>query len=286
MDIVNGPDLASHSPFIREDRDDGSVHFFLDGSVDHTDMEKMAQAMPPLMKAARPLMAEEENEIGYTKMDAGQKRYVCGHDDGGLEVLSHVFVDEAMVIAAGAKDAMVEMQAILLKKGAVVDGNETLEFKERMKQYRSKDNIGNCGRAITLGPTIATGQRKIAPVKHIQLACKHDISFREQITKLNTFFAYASQRIFHQHLNQNYIDLNQRRFSVDCVLGFGHEDNVFTSTAQINYSAPQGGDLEKDLLTFGGLHIDHTDDTVCYACLLFLSNLPAGVFPGRFCLPL
>jgi hypothetical protein len=249
-------------------------------------MQKMAQAMPSLMKAARPLTSEEEIGIGYYEMDPGRKRYVCGPGDGDQRVLSHVFVDESMVIFAGAREVIEEKQAILLHKTREAAGQVVLDFKEKLKSFRSPDNIENRGRAITFGPTIARGQHKIAPAKHIQLACDNDSNMRTKITKLSTLFAEASHSIFRQHLDGNYIDLYKRRFSVDCVLAFGHHENIFTTTSQINYSSPQGGDLQRDLPTFGGLHVDHTDDPARYTCLLFLSNLKPSVFPGRFCLPL
>ncbi len=74
----------------------------------------MAQAMPPLMKVPCPLTAVEEDSIEYYKMDARRKRYICGPDDGDEKVLSHVFVDESMVISAGGKALLEEMQEILL----------------------------------------------------------------------------------------------------------------------------------------------------------------------------
>jgi hypothetical protein len=66
--------LASHSPFTRDDKDDRPVEFYLDGSIERKDMQKMAHAMPPVMKAPRPLTSEERIGIGYYKMDAGRKR--------------------------------------------------------------------------------------------------------------------------------------------------------------------------------------------------------------------
>ncbi len=79
--------LAGHSPFIRDDKDSGSVDFYLDGSIKRKDMQKMAQAMPSLMKAPRPLTSEEEFGIGYYKMDTGRKHYVCGPGDRDQRVL-------------------------------------------------------------------------------------------------------------------------------------------------------------------------------------------------------
>jgi hypothetical protein len=81
-------------------------------------MQKMAQAMPPLMKVPCPLTAEEEVLIGYSKMDAGRKRYVCGPDDGDEKVLSHVFVDESLVISAGAKELWKRCKRYCLRKMA------------------------------------------------------------------------------------------------------------------------------------------------------------------------
>jgi hypothetical protein len=148
--------LASHSPFIH-DKDDGSVDFYLDGSIERKGMLKMAQAIPPLMKAPRPLTSEEEISIGYYKMDAGRKRYVCGPSDGDQRALSHVFFDESMVISAGAREVMEEMQAILLHKTGEAAGQDVLEFEEELKSFQSPDNIENRGRAITFGLTIARG---------------------------------------------------------------------------------------------------------------------------------
>ncbi len=72
--------------------------------------------MPSLMKAPSPLTSEEKIGIGYYKMDGGRKRYVCGRGDGDQRVLSHVFVNESVIISAGAREVMEEMQAILLHK--------------------------------------------------------------------------------------------------------------------------------------------------------------------------
>jgi hypothetical protein len=188
--------LACHSPFIRVDKDDRSVDFCLDGSIERKDMQKMAQAMPSLMKAARPLTSEEEIGIGYYKMDAGRKRYVYGPGDGDQRVLSHVFVDESMVISAGAREVIEEMQAVFLHKIGEATGQDVLEFEEKLKSFRLPDNIENRRRAIPFSPTIAQGQHKIAPAKHIELACDNDSNMRAKITKLSTLFAEASQRIF------------------------------------------------------------------------------------------
>jgi hypothetical protein len=68
---------------------------------------------------------------------------------------------------------MEEMQAILLKKDGAVAGQDKLEFKEKLKGFRSPDNIKNRGDAITFAPTIARSQHKVAPAKHIELACKN-----------------------------------------------------------------------------------------------------------------
>jgi hypothetical protein len=78
----------------------------------------------------------------------------------------------------------------------------------------------------------------------------------------------------------------ENRAAIDCFLGFGHEDNVFTTTAQINYSSYKGDKQLEELGPFGGLHVDQFDDPARYTCLLFLSHLPPGYYPGRFCLPL
>ncbi len=52
--------LASYSLFICDDMDDCSVDFYLDGPIECTDMQNMAQAMPLLMKAPCHLTSEEE----------------------------------------------------------------------------------------------------------------------------------------------------------------------------------------------------------------------------------
>jgi hypothetical protein len=102
-------DALTHSPFYCHEEEDGSITVFLNYSTERTVMRKMAQAMPPLIKAARPFTRTEEARIGYQVMDARLKHFVCGHTDVDLPVLSHVFVDEEMAIAAGANDMIVEM---------------------------------------------------------------------------------------------------------------------------------------------------------------------------------
>jgi hypothetical protein len=151
---------------------------------------------------------------------------------------------------------MEEMQEILLEKNGEANGQDVLMFEEQLKSFRSTDNIENRGRALTFSPTIARGQHKIAPAKHFELACNNDSDMRAKITKLSSLFADASQRIFCQHLDSHYIELYERQFSVNCILGFGHHDNILTTTSQIHYSLPQGGDLQRDLPTFGSLHVD------------------------------
>ncbi len=148
------------------------------------------------MKAPCPLTSEEEIGIRYYKMDTGRKRYVCGLGDRDQRVLSHVFVDECMVISAGAREVMEEMKAILFHKTGEAAGQDVPEFEEKLKSFRSPDNIENCGRAITFSPTIARGQHKIAPAKHIKLACDNDSNMQAKITKLSTLFVEASQHIF------------------------------------------------------------------------------------------
>jgi hypothetical protein len=188
--------LASHSPFIRDDIVDRSVDFYLDGSIERKDMQKMAQAMPTLMKAPRLLTSEEAIGIGYYKMDADRKRYGYSPGHRDQRVLSHVFVDKSMGMSACAREVMEEMQAILLHKTGEAAGQDVHEFKEKLKSFQLPDNIENHGRAITFGLTIAPGQHKIALAKHIELACDNDSNMRAKITKLSTLFAEASQRIF------------------------------------------------------------------------------------------
>ncbi len=65
--VITTIDLASHSPFIRDDKDNGSVDFHLDGSIERKDMQKIAQAMPSLMKISFPLTSKDGVGIGYYK---------------------------------------------------------------------------------------------------------------------------------------------------------------------------------------------------------------------------
>ncbi len=60
-----------------------------------------------------------------------------------------------MVISAGAKVLIDEMQEILLQKNGKANGQDVLVYKEKLKSFCSVDNIENCGRAITFGPTIS-----------------------------------------------------------------------------------------------------------------------------------
>jgi hypothetical protein len=127
--------LASFVPFICNDREDVSVHFYLDKTVEHSDMQEMAQAIPLLLKAPPPLMIEEECAIGYYKMDAGRNCYVFGPGEKDSKVLSHVFVDENMGISAGARELMGGVQAILHKNDGEAAGQDILEFEENLKGF-------------------------------------------------------------------------------------------------------------------------------------------------------
>jgi ligand-binding sensor protein len=272
----------------------------LDGSWKKEDIHKMAQAMPPLAKAAGPLSKDEQDLIGYHEMPAGTRRSICRPKDEDEPVISHPFVNEDMVRDVGAWELMVEAQVILLKKEEEDDDEDEeeeddededeeekldkLEFEEEMNKVRSKENKKNCQRAITIGSAAWSGQHKVAPPKFIDIASQ--TLFGEQPARVNTLVADASQRILRRYLDPSYIGIYERQFAIDCVLSFGHHDNLFTSTAQINYSSPSHGDLQKELSSFGGLHVDHTDAPARYTCLLFLSHLPDNTFPGRFCLPL
>ncbi len=93
--------------------------------------------MPPLMEVARQLTPFEENKIGCHLLDAGQKRYVYGPNDDNTPVLSYVFIDKRIVIAAGAKKMIAKMQEILLKKDAEASngGDDMLKFKEKLKSF-------------------------------------------------------------------------------------------------------------------------------------------------------
>jgi hypothetical protein len=142
--------------------------------VECKDMQKMAQAMLPLMTAAWQLTPSKENTISYYLMDAGQKCYVSGPNDDNTLVLPQIFMDRRIVIDAGAKEMMAKMQATLLKKDTQASNgsDDKLKFKEKLKNFQSKASIENCGSAITIGPTIAKGQHKIALAKHIINACR------------------------------------------------------------------------------------------------------------------
>ncbi len=62
----------------------------------------MAQAMPPLVKAAGPLSKEEQDVIGYHEMPADTRRYICGPNDEHELVLSHLFENEDRIRDARA----------------------------------------------------------------------------------------------------------------------------------------------------------------------------------------
>jgi hypothetical protein len=154
-DVIATLGLAGHSPFIRDDKDNGSYGFYLDGSIECKDMQKMTQAMPTLLKAPRLLTSEEESVIGYYKMDAGRKHYIYRSCDRDQRLLPHVSVDESMVILAGARKVMEEMPVIFLHITGEAARQEVLEFEEKPKSFQSPVTIKNRGRAITFGPTIA-----------------------------------------------------------------------------------------------------------------------------------
>ncbi len=69
---------------------------------------------------------------------------------------------------------MEEMQEILLQRNGEANSQDVLVFEKELKSFCLADNIENRGRAITFGPTIVRGQYKIAPAKHIELACNND----------------------------------------------------------------------------------------------------------------
>ncbi len=126
------------------------------------------------------------------------------------------------------------------------------------------------------------GQQNIAPPNHIV------VLFRTPCTELsasvNTLTAAASQRILCKYLNKSYVNINELQFAINCVLGFGHHNNIFTSTTQINYRSPSGGHPQKELSFFEALNVDLSNDPACYTCFLFRSHLLDNTFPSCFCL--
>ncbi len=116
----------------------------------------MAQAMPPLVKAAGPLSKDEQDLIGYYGMPAGARRYICGSNNEDEPVLSHLFVNEDIVRNAVAWELRVEAQATLLIKVEEDDDEDEedeededkdeqekfdkLEFEEEINKVRLKEN--------------------------------------------------------------------------------------------------------------------------------------------------
>ncbi len=246
--IVATLGLASHSPLICHDQNDGLIRFFLYGNIDCEDMQKIAQAMPRLTKVPRPHTANEEDSIRYYKIDTGRKHYVCNPDNSNEIFFSHILINKSMVITAGAKVLMEKTQEIMLHENDKANGRDKLVFEEKLKNSCLEGNIKNCRRVITFDSMIARCQHKIALAKHITFACTNNSDVEAKISNLSTLFADASQRIFCQHFKGHYFKLYEKQFLIDCILGFGHYDNIFNTTSQIYYSTPQGGNLKETFL--------------------------------------
>jgi hypothetical protein len=129
---VNTSQHASipHSPYIRTVNSNGSVTFRIDPTIAQPDVCKMAEAMPPLLGSGRPLTAGEDEMVKYYQMLAGVPRYVCGPNADNAPVLSDLYLDEQMVIDAGARALMEEAQAVLLETRR--DGMFVYEEQMRM----------------------------------------------------------------------------------------------------------------------------------------------------------
>ncbi len=76
--VIATLDLACHSPFTCDDKDRESANFYLNSLIKCKDMQKIAQVMPPLMKAPHLSTSDEEINIWYYTIDSGRKRYVYG----------------------------------------------------------------------------------------------------------------------------------------------------------------------------------------------------------------
>jgi hypothetical protein len=105
-----------NSPFRKPISKGGNAIHFLYSSWRKEDIRKMAQAMPPLIKATGSLPKEEQDSICYHEMPAGAGHYICGPNKDDELVLSHLFVPKHMVRDAWAWDHMAEAKATLLKK--------------------------------------------------------------------------------------------------------------------------------------------------------------------------
>ncbi len=98
-----------------------------------------------------------------------------------------------------------------------------------MNEVRLKENKKICQRAIKIASAAWSGHHKIAPPKHIDITSQ--TPFGEQPAYINTLVADASQCILCRYLDLSYINVYERLFAINCVLSFGHHDNIFTLTA-------------------------------------------------------
>jgi hypothetical protein len=80
----------------------GNATYFLNGAWKKEDICKMAHAMPSLGNAGYLLSKEEQDFIDYHEMPASAWRFICWPNNKDKPVLSHLFVDEETVQAAGA----------------------------------------------------------------------------------------------------------------------------------------------------------------------------------------
>ncbi len=145
-----------------------------------------------------------------------------------------------------------------------------------------------CGQAITNALVAWSGQHLIISVEHIQGAA--DNRLRWKISCLNKLTTNATQLIFRHYLPKcyryDYVFMLENWAAIDCFLGFSHEDNIFTTTVQINYSSFKGDKQLEVLGYFSGLNVNQFNDPANSTCLLFFNHLPLDYYPWRFCHPL
>jgi len=235
------------------------------------------RTIPEELRRAGLLSSEEDDKLNYHYAAPGVRHFAKSSVDADA-LFSCMQLGEAQIMTAGAFDVLRNIQEELLRKANQSDEDVRGDWEIEIDKLRGKGGREDRGRAYTVGFTKERQHGLFrsarATVRSPAYACRN--------AKLVSKIAWAVMRIIRYGLPPKEFGILDQRSYAEVSLTFGHEENTFVSTVQVNFS--EAGEKLNELGFVGGLHVDKSDDPARYTVAISLANIPANHHPGRLLL--
>jgi len=142
-----------------------------------------------------------------------------------------------------------------------------------MEQSYGKTWIKRNGSTYNTGISIETGHRRMT----LGQAAKRQ---NPAVKRFNELGARITAELIKVHFPEMAKGVRERQWHANAALSIGHEDNIFTTTPQLNLTKPEKSSPDS-LHQVGTVHID-MDNPILLTATFFLRYYPKGWFPRRF----